>query len=162
MHGYSACATKTMQIGAQKTQNRPWQQNEKKHSVVEHRDKGQIRFPKRSACMPGRATTKKEEHNGMKNKYHNKDAERPLTDHEHCHQNTCAQTQTHTTNATDDQQVHGDMQRLPHAHNKLNVETGAKVWCTKKQHDRVAMNTPNYVINTHIERPKRLSSLNRQ
>jgi hypothetical protein len=150
-----------MQSGAQKTHSRHWQQNEKAqchgsssqsaNSIVQTQSwhAWQIQNPKSTQWFERQISEQR-------------CRRKPLIDHEHCHQNTNMQTYTHTTNATDDQQVRGNMQRLPHAHNKLNVETGAKVWCTKKQHDRVAMKTPNYVINTHIERPKRLSSLKRE
>jgi hypothetical protein len=84
---------------------------------------------------------------------------KPLIDHEHCHQNTKMQTYTHTTNATDDEQKHGDMQKLPHTRNILNEEAMTMLRCTNKQHDRIAMKTPNNVMYTNIEDDRKMCSV---
>ena len=132
----------------------------KKHSIMDHHHKVQIRLSKRSPGMPGRSKTKKKAHNGLKDKYQKQRCRRkPLIDQQHCHQNTRIQTYTHTTNATDDEQKHGDMQKLPHTRNILNEEAMTMLRCTNKQHDRIAMKTPNNVINTNIEHHRKMCSM---
>jgi hypothetical protein len=148
-----------MQSGAQKTHSRHWQQNEKAqchgsssqsaNSIVQTQSwhAWQIQNQKKGTQWFERQISEQ------------RCRRKPLIDHEHCHQNTRTQTYTHTTNATDDEQKHGDMQKLPHTRNILNEEAMTMVGCTNKQHDRIAMKTPNNVMYTNIEDDRKMCSV---